>query len=287
MGDIEIDPFHPGRVLYITGQGVWASDDVTAADVDQPTHWRFESRGIEETVVLDLLSPPSGAELISAVGDIGGFRHADVGVTPAEGMSGNPIFGNTTGLDFAELAPEIMARVGTVVDLNASARRGAYSTSGGTNWTPFAAEPAAVTGQAFSGQGTIAISADGSTMIWTGTQTNPVNTRRTAAPPQYTRDRGATWAPVTGLAGNFAPVADRVNPSKFYAYGRLAAGAGATAGFFVSSDGGATFSLASTELPAGNARIRTLPGVEGDVWINLVANNVRTLRHSIDSGVTF
>jgi len=24
MGDIDIDPFNPGRVMYVTGQGIWA-----------------------------------------------------------------------------------------------------------------------------------------------------------------------------------------------------------------------------------------------------------------------
>ncbi|MBC7805067.1 MAG: carbohydrate-binding protein, partial [Akkermansiaceae bacterium] len=32
MGDIEIDPFNPDRVLYVTGMGIWTSSDMTAAD---------------------------------------------------------------------------------------------------------------------------------------------------------------------------------------------------------------------------------------------------------------
>ena len=35
MGDIDIDPFDPAHVLYVTGQGVWGTDDVTAADISQ------------------------------------------------------------------------------------------------------------------------------------------------------------------------------------------------------------------------------------------------------------
>ncbi|HXN33495.1 MAG TPA: hypothetical protein VN894_16615, partial [Polyangiaceae bacterium] len=51
MGDIDIDPFDSGHVLYVTGQGIWGSDDANAADADQPTHWSFRDRGLEETVV--------------------------------------------------------------------------------------------------------------------------------------------------------------------------------------------------------------------------------------------
>jgi hypothetical protein len=34
--------------------------------------------GLEETAVLDLISPPSGAPLISGLGDVAGFRHTNL-----------------------------------------------------------------------------------------------------------------------------------------------------------------------------------------------------------------
>ena len=39
LGDVEIDPFNPAHVFYISGQGIWSSDDVTAADIGVPTNW--------------------------------------------------------------------------------------------------------------------------------------------------------------------------------------------------------------------------------------------------------
>jgi len=142
MGDVEIDPFDPSRALYITGQGLWSTADLTDADArGAATTWSFEDSGLEETVALDLASPPSGAPLFSGVGDIGGFKHDDLGKSPADGMSANPIFGNTNSLDFAEQAPMIVARVGT--NSMSGGARGAYSIDGGTSWIPFPTAPGA------------------------------------------------------------------------------------------------------------------------------------------------
>jgi len=257
MGDVEIDPFDPAHVLYVTGQGIWSSNDVTAADSGGATHWRFDDDGLEETVPLDLASPPAGAPLLSGVGDIAGFRHVDLGVSPPDGMFGDPIFGNTTSLDFAEAAPAIVARVGT--SSASGGARGAYSTDGGATWTPFASAPAGSTGS-----GSIAVCADGSTFVW--------SPQAQASTPSYSRDRGVTWTASAGLMGGMRLSADRVNPAKFYASGR-----GRT---MVSTDGGATF--VQVTAPA-TGRPRTPFGVEGDVW--LVAST--GLFHSQDSGTTW
>jgi photosystem II stability/assembly factor-like uncharacterized protein len=147
-----------------------------------------------------------------------------------------------------------------------SRRHGAYSTDGGENWTPFATEPPASTGE-----GVVAVSANGATIVW-----DP-----RGAGPHYTRDRGATWTAATGFMGaeggnTGGLVADRVNPLKFY--GRQ----GQT--MFVSTDGGATFAAGATNIGAGNgARLRASFGAEGDLWIT--ANG--GLWHSTDSGQSF
>ncbi|HZU83162.1 MAG TPA: xyloglucanase [Polyangiaceae bacterium] len=273
MGDVEIDPFNSSRVLHVTGQGIWASDDITAVDsaCGGATIWTFRSVGIEETAVTDLASPPSGPPLLSAVGDIGGFRHDDLSVSPAGGMSDNPVFTTTDSIDFAELAPLVVARVGR--GSNAGSPHGALSTDGGSTWAPFKTSLPASNNSA----GTIAVAADGSALVWyappiPATMTSP------AVPggPQVSHDSGATWTPSAGI-GAVPVIADRVNPMAFYGYDPSAGRV------LVSADQAATFTPGATGLPKGNGRLRATPGVAGDLWLTASG----TLLHSTDGGATF
>jgi hypothetical protein len=271
MGNVEIDPFNPSRALFITGQGLWSSDDVTAADSGAATNWTFADAGLEETVALDLASPPSGAPLLSGVGDIGGFKHDDLDVSPAAGMFANPIFGNTASFDFAESAPLIVARVGT--NSGSTGVPGAFSTDGGTTWTRFAGSPAKTgTGSTAPSSGSIAVSADGNTFVWAPK----------SGTPSFSSDKGATWTACIGLAVGVRVAADRVNPSKFYASSRSA--------IYASTDGGATFvqvtvppSIASTMY----GRPRPVFGIEGDVWVTTTATTGPSLLHTQDSGASW
>ncbi|HXX68980.1 MAG TPA: sialidase family protein [Polyangiaceae bacterium] len=273
MGDIDIDPFDPGHVLYVTGQGIWGSDDASAAEADKPTHWSFRDRGLEETVVTDLVSPPSGPPLLSMVGDLGGFRHDDLATAPPTGMFHNPIFGSGAAIDFAAAKPEIVVRVGS----NDAHQYGAYSADGGSRWTPFASMAPG------KGSGSIAVSADGTTFLWAPKD----------GPPAISVDRGTTWvraegAPEPSKIPDWAPVnlrmaADRVNPKKLYIYDALR-GRG-----YSSTDGGNHFVESHAGLPSvpdynlSRGSIRAVPGIEGDVWLT----TGKELYHSTDSGKSY
>jgi len=266
MGDVEIDPFHPGRALYVTGQGIWWSDDVTSADMGAPTHWTFQDNGLEQTVLFGLISPPGGANLLSAVGDICGFRHDDLNVSPPTGMFGNPIFGNTTSLDFAESHPSLVVRVGTTSSSTQTPSTGAYSIDGGSTWNAFQALP-----NPGANAGSIAVSADGTTFVWAPQSAGA------GSVPSYSRNWAQSWTPCGGLPNGASVAADRVNPAKFFAR------AGSL--LYVSTDGGATFapSAASNEglaLPWGGV-VRAVFGHEGDIWLTGGG-----LFHSTDSGAT-
>ena len=244
IGTLEIDPKDSGHVLYGTGATIWGTNDGTAADTKQPTHWTVRAPGLEETAVIDLLSPPTGdAHLLSGLGDIGGFRHTNLAESPRTGMYQNPPFSNTDSLDYAENAPNIVVRVGRSGN---GTRRGGYSTDSGATWQPFVSEP-----PGSQGGGNVAVSADGKTVLWTPQRTGTFRSR----------DWGATWTACTGLpSGRSAIVADRRDADRFYAFG------GGT--LSASTDGGVSFVASVTEGPTANrVKLRATPGRVGDLWL--------------------
>ena len=55
-GSLEINPFNNKQAWVTSGNGVFMTDDITA----KVPVWKFQSRGIEETVPLDIVSIPGG-----------------------------------------------------------------------------------------------------------------------------------------------------------------------------------------------------------------------------------
>ncbi|MBB3113992.1 hypothetical protein FHS18_006108 [Paenibacillus phyllosphaerae] len=268
IGDLEIDPFNSDRMMYGTGATLYGSDDLTKFDQNETINIEVMADGIEETAVLGLISPSSGAPLLSSMGDIGGFRHEDLDKAPE--MLTNPVIGSSTDLDFAELNPNIVVRVGNG---SGSAPRMGVSTDNGVTWTPAAN---AFSDESGANGGHVAVAADGSSIVW-----SPAG-----APISYSTDLGATWKAAAGLPDGARVSADRVNPSKFYG---LADGV-----FYVSLDGGATFTAtAAAGLPTKlTSNFKAVPGQEGDIWIAAAKDNsdeesAYGLWHSTDSGQTF
>ncbi|HEX9093698.1 MAG TPA: sialidase family protein [Coriobacteriia bacterium] len=273
--DIEIDPFDSNHALFTTGYGGYETFDLADVDAGRPTKWSVMSSGIEETVALDLLSPPRGAHLLTAVGDYGGFVHRDLDRPAPEGSYDHPHFGNTTGLACAENAPDVVVRVG-----RASQHRGGghigYSLDGGRTWQPTPATP-----RPDSQLGRIAVSSDGGTWVWTPER----------SPVSFTRDRGATWARSQGVPENTRVIADRVDPRTFYALALF------DGQLFVSRDGAATFTAQPLALPdglprrggnrgddrGGQDRLYATPGRKGDLWLAAFHG----LYHATDSGGGF
>jgi hypothetical protein len=257
VGDLEIDPFNSNRMLYGTGATIYGADDLTAWDSGGQIHISVKAQGLEETAVLDLISPPAGAPLLSGLGDISGFRHDNLAAVPARMMT-TPTFTSTTSLDYAELTPNFIVRVGNADTANGTRRVG-FSFDGGTNWFQ-GIEPGGVTGG-----GTVAAAANASRVVWSPQ----------GAAVHFSTNNGSSWTQSTGIAAGARVGADRVNPSKFYGF--------VNGTFYVSTNGGAAFVAAATGLPA-LAQFKAVPGREGDIWL---AGGEGGLWRSTNSGTTF
>jgi xyloglucan-specific exo-beta-1,4-glucanase len=263
VGDLEIDPFDSNRMMYGTGATIYGAEDLVAWDTGGQIHVKVMAQGLEETAVLDLISPPAGAPLLSGLGDINGFRHDSLTTPPAR-MMATPSFG-AVSLDFAELSPSFIVRVGNVNRTdNPTVNRAGFSFDGGTNWFQASSEPPGVTGG-----GTVAAGANAGRVVW-----SPAG-----AAPHYSTTSGSSWTACAGLPTGAIVESDRVNPLRFYG---LSNGT-----FYASTDGGATFAALATGLPVP-AQFKAVPGREGDVWI---AGGTETttygLWHSTNGGATF
>lgn len=258
---LEIDPFDSARMMYGTGATIYGTENLTNWDSGARFTVKPMVQGLEETAVNDLASPPSGAPLLSALGDIGGFRHTDLTKVPSM-MYTSPNLTSTTSLDYAETSPNTVVRVG---DLDSGPHIG-FSTDNGANW--FAgSDPSGVTGG-----GTVAAAADGGRFVWSPAGTGV----------QYTTGFGTSWSASSGIPAGAVVESDRVDPKTFYGF--------KSGKFYVSSDGGATFAAsAAANLPTGDSvRFKALPGTKGDVWLaGGASDGAYGLWHSTDGGATF
>ncbi|MFD5744387.1 cellulose binding domain-containing protein [Streptomyces massasporeus] len=258
---LEIDPFNSDRMMYGTGATVYGTENLTNWDGGGKFAIRPMVQGLEETAVNDLASPPSGAPLLSALGDIGGFRHMDLTKVPSM-MFTQPNFTTTTSLDFAESDPNTVVRTGNLD----SGPHIAFSTDNGANW--FAGnDPSGV-----SGGGTVASAADGTRFVWSPE----------GAGVHHATGFGTSWQASAGIPAGAIVESDRVDAKTFYGF--------KSGKFYVSTDGGATFKESPAGgLPGGGSvRFKALPGGKGDVWLaGGAADGAYGLWHSTDGGASF
>ncbi|SHH90159.1 WD40/YVTN/BNR-like repeat-containing protein [Streptomyces sp. 3214.6] len=256
---LAVDPYDSRHIVYGTGATLYGTRDLK--------HWAPQIRGLEETSVRLLISPPAGqAHLISGLGDVGVMYHERLTASPSRGMATNPVFGSATGLAQAAAKPSYVVRTGFGDHGN-----GAYSSDGGRTWAPFATQPAL----AKDAPGPIAASADGSVLLWTF-----VHWDGTKYPAHRSTDNGATWTEVSSFPKGATPLADPADPRRFYAYDTD------TGTLFASTDGGLTFTGRAGGLPSGDSQFQlaAAPGRSGDLWLSTKANG---LYRSTDGGAAF
>lgn len=272
MGDIEINPFDSDEMMYGTGATVYGTHNLTDWDEDKPINIEVMGIGIEETAVLDIICPPiDGVEVISGVGDICGFVHEDVTKGPECMMTG-PTFTSTTGLDYAELDPNILVRVGNVdkEQYEMIKKSVAISKDGGKTWSE--AQPnVSYTFPAKNDDpddivsgGTVAMAADGSSFVWS-----------TATSQGVICYYNSAWVKVDSLPAGANICSDRVDPKVFYGYAKNT--------LYKSTDGGQTFEAVQKDLPEESSKIKAVPGKEGHVWI---PGSKTGLQYTEDGGKT-
>ncbi|PZW32775.1 hypothetical protein EI42_01867 [Thermosporothrix hazakensis] len=262
---MNIDPFNSDRLMYGTGATLYGTTNLTAWDTGGKVAIKTMARGIEETSVSGLISPPANAHLYSVVADVSGWRHDDLTKSP-DAMYSVPYAGSYAAIDYAELKPDFLVRVGYGdPKANPPVTSSAFSYDGGKNWFAGNKDIPGITGNG----GTVAAAADASSVVWAPKD----------AAVSYSTDNGNSWIASKNVPKNAVVGSDRVNPKVFYAYGE--------GKFWISADGGATFTASgATGLPASDesVEVRAVPGHEGDIWLT---GSKSGIWHSTDGGKSF
>lgn len=251
LASVEIDPYDPDHVLFVTGYGIWASRDMRALDRGGTVHWVFQDEGLEETVALGLISPPEGAHLLSAIGDLDGYRHDDLDTAQLQ-FAAPPRYANGESIDFAQAKPSLIVRSGFLRKPFGAAIRAAWSEDGGKQWTAFASEP-----PEGEGAGSIAIAADGGVVMWAP---------RGARHVYLTRDFGKAWTAAEGLGAGLKVLADRMDARRFYAYDPK------SGALYGSRDGGMHFApiggaLGDASRGHAQTRVQAAPDAAGVLYV--------------------
>jgi len=253
MSDLKINPFNSNMALFNTGAGIFMTKDLTKADKDEIVTWAGCDKGVEETVHLNIYSPPAGdVKLIDIIGDYGGFVFTDLD-KPAENTfanNNNDRWITAMNADYPDSNPNLLV-VTARGNWTGKTKGGLIiSFDQGRTWDQLS-DPIGLTTDLDKvianlkkpnvTSGWTAISADGVTILWT------LGIPVFAARLVYTNDLGKSWGksqvydlnnnPVYGYYLPFKVMADRVNPNIFYGFSENANGAG----FYVSIDKGITF----------------------------------------------
>jgi photosystem II stability/assembly factor-like uncharacterized protein len=282
-----IDPQNPKRVWETNGYGVIATEDVTA----QPPLWGWRMNNLEELCVQEVKVPPyvapasgpAAADLFSVGMDMVGFRHASRDAVPTSTLDHFDWVAQGDSFTYCASQPQNAAFVGWN-EASSTQPMSGITTDNGVTWKHI---PNTSPGVA----GSIAMSAtDPNNMVWSPT----------GAGPQYTLDGGQTWQkctvsgqPMTGswqlsvspywAAEVLAP--DLVTGGTFYYFDN--------GKFYVSTDKGATWTLANSQLTqwALKSSIVPNPAQAGDIWMSFKPNGNQPtpfpLMRSTDGGTTF
>lgn len=291
IGDMAFDPVTPSLLHTVEGMGYWQSNlplshapGITMAYVEK-------SKGIEELVANQVLSPPGGVPL-AMVWDKTVFRLTNPDVYPsAHGPDTTTPILHGYYASYAKNDPTFIVAI-MHSKVTGNDERSGYSTNGGVTWTEFTTKPPYIVNGSLSGT------------LEASTTTNYVWTPGITDDPYYTLNGGVTWtkanipgAPTSAPKGwgtsfgNRMLASDFVTPNKFYLYNSIK-------GLYTTTDGGVTWTLTYTgELSpdCNNTRLHAVPANAGHLFFSAGLCDGpgsphpinRDLLHSTDGGVTW
>ncbi len=252
--DIIFAPLESSCAVFNTGTGIFCTKNLG----DTPTVWVDFCDGIEETVHLNIYSPPVGdVRVLDVVGDLGGFAFTDIDNDCDFTFRDENLNRYITALnaDFAEKCPQTAVISPRGNWIGTSKGGAAISQDGGINWKQLP-DPLNITKKADMlleriarpnvNPGWVALSCDGKTII-----RQIADGRSLPADCAFvTSDNGQSWKQITFLNEKSSPMdcseffvkifSDRCDEKIFYAFGN-------NGEIFVSYDKGLTFTLTPVE----------------------------------------
>lgn len=254
-----------GELFFTDWFGVWRTSDIWAKSTDWVTH----VKGHEETVVLTLVSPPTGALVYSGLADVFGFKHVDIRDYPAKRLY--PL-SNCFSIAVCEQLPANIAILGAKT-WEGDKTQLFTSSDFGETWIDRTLPEGSILGR-------IAVSP---------TRPDQMVYISGGGKVYYTLNQGADWILSHGSPQNvltFKNVWNRDSPLVADLVGEV---------FYIfqegilysSTDGGANWGIKNKKpIPQAseNTGVVPAPGREGEVWLNLDENG---LWKTSNGGITF
>lgn len=303
-GMVMFDPVVPNLMWTAAGFGVFRAQ---APDWPGPLTWESQSRGIEEIVATDIISPPGIAPM---------FAGWDFGIHVKSRLD---TYSTTYGprerviiavqqLAWSPADPSFVATNASDTRQNCCAQDGqsvlaGYSNDAGRTWSRF---PVLPTPPGTSPQDPWRM-AYGAMAVATGDTRNIIWMPSGNRAPFYTMDRGQTWKrvvfpgeklPFTGSHARYMltrkPLAaDGARPATFYIVHSGNASNAALAGLWRSDDGGMrwqhVFKGEIAPVSGGAAKLRAMPGKAGALYFTsgVTGGPDTRLRRSLDGGASW
>ncbi len=303
-GGMAVDPFNGNKIYVTTGYAVHVTEDITLPTVT----WNTPMKGFEMLVVNVVKVPAklNGAEVISGVADMAGFRHPDKSSPPPTKFT-PASQGIITSIDWMQTNPDVIVKVGGDPGsngLNSDACVGCgYSVDNGISWTPFTTPTANGWGAYTDGNIAVARTAANNSSLNLVWFPSAKNSGGNANKPVYSINSGSTWTACNFDFGNVTSnscteqywfnsemvASDKVADNTFYAFVPNWYGSNSNyCQLFRSTDGGQNFTkiysaqkqwdINGQSIGWNENYLVTLkpnPLVAGDVWIKIGTNLFR------------